>query len=179
MLFYIIQQMNQDIITYVSCFLLPTDIQNMALINREYAASIRYAYQGPIQREPIRLWNHIRKQFYTEQIGDMKWIRMDMDMFPYLDHVETMFDMIIEKGVDNLFIHSSNMYLPTEQQFHRFVHQVITRKHRLGTITIPLIKITDSMYNHFIQSLQPVIHGMKLLYIACNGGRMINRETYS
>ena len=171
--------MNQDTLTHVSRFLLPTELQTMALINREHASTIRYAYQDPIQREPIRLWNHIRKQFYTEQVGNAKWISMDMNRFPYMDHVEMMFDVINEKGVDNLDIHSSDMYLPTEQQFHRFVHQVIMRKHRLETITICMINITDSMYKNFVQSLQPVIHDMKLMYVACNGGRLINHATYS
>ena len=150
----------------------------MALINCEHAATIRYAYQGPIQREPIRTWNHIRKQFYTEQIGSEKWMTIDMDQFLYMDHIEMMFDLIIENDVDNLVIVSSNRYKLTEEQFNRFVHHVITRKHHLGTIVIRLLKITDQMYIDFFNRLKPVIHDMKLQYIACDNGRMIYRGMY-
>jgi len=171
--------MNQDVLTHVSRFLSPNDLQTMALVNHKNAAAIRYAYQGQAQREPIRTWNRIRKQFQINAIGTTKWINMDINQFPYLDHVTTLFDIVIENKIGNIVLHSENLAQPTEEQFHNFVHQLVTRNHSLETISMFYITVTNSMYTHILQSLRPILHSMNLKYVSCNEGRLLNRSTYS
>ena len=169
--------MNQDTLTHISRFLPPKDLQTMALVNRSYANTIRYAYQCQEHREPVRTWNRIKKKFRIEAVGNTKWINMDINRFPYLDYTEMMFDIVIENNVYNIDLHSGDLELPTDEQFRNFVHQVVTRKHTLESITLCYITVTDDMYYHFIQSLRPVINDMNLHYIACNEDRLINRTT--
>ena len=151
----------------------------MALINRFYANTIRYAYQCQEHREPARIWNRIKKKFRIQAIGDTKWINMDINRFPYLDYTEMMFDIVIENNIYNIVLHSEDLALPTDEQFRNFVHQVVTRKHTLESITLFYITVTDDMYHHFVQSLRPVINDMKLKYVTCNEDRLINRKTFS
>ena len=151
----------------------------MALINRAYANTIRYAYQTQEQREPIRTWNRIRKQFQINVIGKTKWMNMNINRFPYLDYIEMMFDTVIENNIYNIVLHSEDLAQPTDEQFRNFVHQLITRNHSLETISMFYITVTDSMYTHILQSLRPILHSMNLKYVSCNEGRLLNRMTYS
>lgn len=151
----------------------------MALISRTYASVIRYAYQCQEHREPVRTWNRIKKKFRFDAIGNSRWIYMDINLFPYLDHVNTLFDIVIENQISNIVIHSGNLAQPTEEQFHNFVHQLITRNHSLETISMFYITVTDSMYTHILQSLRPILHSINLKYVSCNEGRLLNRMTYS
>ena len=171
--------MNQDTLTHISRFLQPKDLQTMALVNRSYANTIRYAYQCQEHREPVRTWNRIKKKFRFDAIGNTRWIYMDINLFPYLDYTEMMFDIIIENNIYNVVLHSEDLAQPTEEQFQNFVHQVVSRKHIVETITLFYITVTDDMYHHFVQSLRPVINDMSLNYVSCNEDRLINRNTFS
>ena len=90
-----------------------------------------------------------------------------------------MFDIIIENNIYNVVLHSEDLAQPTEEQFQNFVHQVVSRKHIVETITLFYITVTDDMYHHFVQSLRPVINDMSLNYVSCNEDRLINRNTFS
>jgi hypothetical protein len=170
--------MNQDALTHISRFLQPKDLQTMSLVSRDCASAIRGAYRDPKQKAPIRAWNHARKQFYTNKIGATVWLSLNLNMFPYLDHVEMMFDMVIEEGVHNLLLRSYHSERPTDEQFRRFVNQVITRNHRLETITLCEITITDDMYEYFFQALRPRFHEMSLLCVSFAPARCINAASY-
>ena len=176
---HLTKPMNQDALTHVSRFLPPKDLQTMAIINRTYASVIRYAYQSQEQREPIRAWNRIKKKFRVESVGNTTWMNMNINRFAYLDHVEIMFDIVIENNMSNLILHSEDLTQPTDEQFRNFIHQVVTRKHRLGAITLFYITVTDDMYHHFVQSLRPVINDMPLKFISCNENRTIMRNTFT
>ena len=171
--------MNQDSLTHISRFLQPKDLQTMSLVSRDCASAIRGAYRDPKQKAPIRTWNHARKQFYTNRIGAMVWLSLNLNMFPYLDHVEMMFDIVIEEGVHNLVVRSFNKEKPTDEQFRRFVHQVVTRNHRLETITLCELTTTDEMYVYFLEALRPKFHEMTLLHVSFGTTRYINSSTYS
>ena len=170
--------LNTDVLAHLSRFLQPKDLQNMALVNKEYAAAIRYAFYNLEFRAPIRAWNYARKQFYPNTIGAMTWLSINCNMFPYLDHLEMMFD-VVEAGVHNLVVRSFNKEKPTDEQFRRFVHQVVTRKHHLETITLCEMTTTDEMYAYFLEALRTKFHEMSLLYVAFTPSRYINSSTYS
>jgi hypothetical protein len=171
--------MNADALAHLSRFLQPADLQNMALVNKEYAAAIRRSFYNLDFRAPIRAWNYARKQFYTNIIGALTWLSVNCNMFPYLDHMEMMFDVIVEDGVHNLVVRSFNKETPTDEQFNNFVYQVVTRKHRLETITLCEMTTTDAMYAYFLKALEPKFHEMPLLYVAFTPTRYINSSTYS
>ena len=173
-----IQKVNQDALAHLSRFLPPADLQNMALVNKEYAAAIRYAFYNLEFRAPVRAWNHARKQFYTNRIGAMVWLSLNLNMFPYLDHVEMMFDIVIEEGVHNLVVRSFHNEQPSDEQFRRFVHQVVTRNHRLETITLCELNTTDEMYEHFFEALRPRFHDTSLLCVSFSPAQCINAASY-
>ena len=172
-----IQKVNQDALAHISRFLQPKDLQNMALVNKEYAAAIRRSFYNLEFRAPIRAWNYARKQFYPNTIGAMTWLSINLTMFPYMDHLEMMFD-IVEEGVHNLVVRSFGSIQPTDEHFRRFVHQVVTRNHRLETITLCELTTTDEMYEHFLEALRPKFHEMPLLYVSFGTARYINSSTY-
>jgi hypothetical protein len=171
-------KLNTDALAHLSRFLPPTDLQNMALVNKEYAAAIRYSFYNLYFREPIRAWNYARKQFHPTTIGVLTWLSVNCNMFPYLDHLEMMFDVVIEAGVHNLVVRSFNRETPTDEQFKRLVHQVITRKHHLETITLCEMTTTDEMYHYFLEALRPHFYHMPLLYVSFMPARYINSSTY-
>ena len=171
------QHFNKDVLAHLSRFLQPKDLQNMALVNKEYAAAIRRAFYNLEFRTPIRAWNYARKQFYPNTIGAMTWLSINLTMFPYMDHLEMMFD-VVEEGVHNLVVRSFGSIQPTDEQFRRFVHQVVTRKHRLETITLCELTTTDEMYEYFLEALRPKFNEMTLLYVSFGTARYINSSTY-
>jgi hypothetical protein len=172
------KMLNHDALAHLSRFLQPADLQNMALVNKEYAAAIRRSFYNLDFRAPIRAWNYARKQFYTNTIGALTWLSVNCNMFPYLDHMEMMFDVIVEDGVHNLVVRSFNKETPTDEQFNKFVYQVVTRKHRLETITLCEMTTTDAMYAYFLKALEPKFHEMPLLYVAFTPTRYINSSTF-
>ena len=174
-----IQKVHQDALAHLSRFLPPADLQNMALVNKEYAAAIRYAFYNLEFRAPIRAWNYAKKQFYPNKIGIMTWLSINLTMFPYLDHLEMMFDIAIEEGVHNLVVRSFGSIQPTDEHFKKFVHQVVTRNHRLETITLCELTTSDEMYEYFLEALRPKFHEMTLLYVSFGTVRYINSSTYS
>ena len=173
-----IQKVHQDVLTHLSRFLPPADLQNMALVNKEYAAAIRRAFYNLEFRAPVRAWNYAKKQFYPNTIGAMTWLSINLTMFPYMDHLEMMFDIAVEAGVHNLVVRSFGKMKPTDEQFRRFVHQVVTRNHRLETITLCELTTTDEMYEYFLEALRPKFNEMTLLYVSFGTARYINSSTY-
>ena len=173
------QHFNKDALAHISRFLQPKDLQNMALVNKDYAAAIRYAFYNLEFRAPIRAWNYARKQFYPNTIGAMTWLSINLTMFPYMDHLEMMFDIAIEEGVHNLVMQSFGNIQPTDEHFKKFVHQVVTRNHRLETITLCELTTSDEMYEYFCEALRTKFHEMPLMYISFNPSRYINSSTYS
>ena len=169
--------MHQDALAHISRFLQPKDLQNMALVNKEYAAAIRRSFYNLEFRAPIRAWNYARKQFYLNEMGVMTWLSINLTMFPYMDHLEMMFD-VVEEGVHNLVVRSFGMMKPTDEQFRRFVHQVVTRNHRLETITLCELTTSDEMYEYFLEALRPKFNEMTLLYVSFGTARYINSSTY-
>ena len=77
-----IQKIHQDALAHISRFLQPKDLQNMALVNKEYAVAIRRSFYNLEFRAPIRAWNYARKQFYLNEMGVMTWLSINLTMFP-------------------------------------------------------------------------------------------------
>jgi hypothetical protein len=146
---------NNDLIGSVSRFLDKDELQELAPVNRFSANRIREAYKNLEFRKPIQTLNYAKKQFNYQKIGDMNFLRLELQDFDYLSHLDIMFEYISKHNIDNVSFLSAPKIIPTQFQFNKIVHFIQCGKHKLYSFVLLGLELNDEMCTQVYNIILP------------------------
>jgi hypothetical protein len=144
-----------DLIGIVSRFLDKDELQELAPVNRFSANRIRESYKNPEFRKPIQTLNYAKKQFNYQKIGDMNFLRLELQEFDYLSYLDIMFEYISKHNIDSVSFLSAPKTIPTQIQFQKILHFIECGKHKLYCFVLLGLELNDEMCTQVYNIILP------------------------
>jgi hypothetical protein len=146
---------HNDIIGSVSRFLDKDELQELAPVNRFSANSIRESYKNLEFRKPIQTLNYVKKQFNYQKIGNMNFLRLELQDFDYLSHLDIMFEYISKHNIDNVSFLSTPKTIPTQKQFQKILDFIQGGKHKLYSFVLVGLELNNEMCTQLYNIILP------------------------
>lgn len=144
-----------DLISSVSRFLDKDELQELALLDRFSANRIREAYKNPEFRKPIQLLNYAKKQFNYEVIGRMNFLRLELQDFDYMSHLDIMFEYISKHNIDSVNFQSTPKTIPTQIQFQKILDFIQYGKHKSYCFILLGLELNNEMCEQIFSIILP------------------------
>jgi hypothetical protein len=160
---------NNDLIGSVSRFLDKDELQELAPVNRFSGNRIREAYKNLEFRKPIQTLNYVslahpkgmratlsaKKQFNYQKIGNMNFLRLELQEFDYLSYLDIMFEYISKHNIDSVSFLSAPKTIPTQIQFQKILHFIEYGKHKLYCFVLLGLELNNEMYEKIFSIILP------------------------
>jgi hypothetical protein len=169
-----------DLIGSVSRFLDKDELQELAIVNRFSAHSIREAYKNLEFRKPIQLLNYVsladpkwmratlsaKKQFNYEKIGNKNFLSLQLQDFDYLSYLDIMFEYISKHNIDSINFKSTPKIIPTYEQFQKILDFIQYGKHKLYCFILLGLELNNEMCEQVLSIILP--EGLCYIRVAPN-----------
>lgn len=171
-------RLSNDLLGEISRYLGSSDIQTVAIANRNCSRGIREAYRNPEFRKPIQERNRMIQNLKESMVchGTIIFIKVDLQKENFIDHMDIVFETVCTYSAESLIIVSEPKVVPTEIQWETLLHCLMRYPHHLDSMVIHGLEVNAETYNMIKDRLRPVWNQIGMKYIGVSPEWLINNH---